>query len=112
MPLNKNKEEYVNFGHVPTDPKVSDLVVREEKRTDIALGHVDEHLSFSDGRKTTVVILFSDTGEFIGAGTAIKSPVDKFNEDAGLRKATARALRSITVHEKRPNGKRVRHNAR
>ena len=106
MTVNKNKDQYIGFGRAFSD--FQDLITREEKRSGINLGCVDEYLAYADGRKNTVVLLFDAGGEFLGAGTAIRSPIDKYNAEAGFRKAAVRALRSITVHTKKPDGKRVR----
>jgi hypothetical protein len=55
----------------------------------------------SPNRKITSVLLFdltNESKEFLGAGTAIRSPLDKFNQAAGLRLAMARALHSMHFH--------------
>jgi len=106
MIVNEDNMDQAKFGFVKDD--LRDLIVREEKRTDIPLGYVYTYVAYTDNMKNTVVLLFDTADNFVGAGTAIKSPVDKYNATAGFRKAAARALRSITVHEKRANGKRVR----
>jgi len=86
----------------------SDLVEREEKRTGLSLDSIESYETFTDDRKNTVVLLFDHFEDFIGAGTACKSPRDKYNRNAGIRRAARRALRSVTVHEKKADGKRVR----
>jgi hypothetical protein len=108
MEVNKNKDEYINFGDAHAD--FLDLLIREEKSTDLALAYVDEYLAYTDGRKVTTVILFDTSGAFIGSGTAVKSPKDNYDKVHGTRIAFRKALRSVTGHEKRPGGKRVRMN--
>ncbi len=87
-----------------------DLLVREEKATGIPLGFIDEYDAYTDDRKVVTVLLFNNAHEFIGGGTAVKSPADKFDLNNGMRIAARKALRSVTGHEKKPNGKRVRMN--
>lgn len=85
-----------------------DLWKREAKRGDFKWRDLPEHYHYiatiSPNKRITSVMLFHNL-EFIGAGVAIRNPVDKYHEVAGIRLAMARALHSIHWH-RNGNGRR------
>lgn len=91
-----------------------DLWNREARRVGFAWRDLPEEYHYtamiSPNKKITVVNLFrenaggAEPADFVGAGVAIRSPKDSFNEVAGVRLAMSRALHSINYH----NGKNGR----
>lgn len=77
----------------------SDLFLREEKRCRSSFYEQPHQFRYiamvSFDRRISSVSLFTEDGVFSGAGVATRCPTDKYVEEAGLRLAMARALRSI-----------------
>jgi hypothetical protein len=79
-----------------------DLWNREAKRTGFKWRDKPEEYSYvakvSPNKKVTCVELHYLGEYFIGAGVAIRNPIDKFHEESGIRLAMSRALHSIHYH--------------
>lgn len=89
------------------EPGFIDLWRREEARTGIIWTDSPEAYHYvvlvCPRRKVTNVALFyhgEKVRKFIGAGVAVRSPLDKYHETAGVRLALSRALHSVNMHRR------------
>ena len=91
-----------------------DLWYREQKRTGITWkGTSDQYhyvvLVCPRKKVTNVTIFFHGkwSREFVGAGVAVRNPVDKYHEEAGIRLALTKALRSANMHRRGVSNVRI-----